>query len=905
MQKNIYGAIMDTKYTLNLTKSNLSVGYAKDNSKFLAYWKANETYHKANQSLPQNNKFVLLDGPPYANGDAHMGHALNKLLKDLVVKSRWFLGQSVDYRPGWDCHGLPLELAVEKTRGRSDAATFKSHCKRLALKSMSKQRSTFNQLGVFGEWEQPYLTLSKEMLSSNWRTLADLFSKNLLTHKQYPVHYCPACASSLAEAELETKSLPKDDLYFKMKLKSPLYPSLFALVWTTTPWTLPMNQALAFNSNFSYQVWRNHLNEHLVLQNPEAVADWLNLNSFTFLYETNFENLLASASYSPLTSLEAPCLYASFVEPGKTGFVHVACAHGPEDFLLGAANGLAPKTCLDANGVFRFSDSDTLYELHNLKHSQATASVLKLLSSNNLLVNHHTVMTEQKVCWRHQCGVYYNATWQVFLELEKPEHSLKDKARSLLSSPTCTMDPTAKSQLEHMLYTRPNWCLSRQRVWGCPMNLLVDNRTNKLDHKTFEFLNLHADGNVDGANELLKDNPNLRVFTDVLDVWFDSGNVVNEYVSREGLQNKLFAVDLVLEGKDQYRGWFQSLLWLSVAKNNVLPYDNLLCHGFVMAEGKAKMSKSKGNGQSVLTYLEAYGGDVLHLWAASQEFGMDAVFSSEKLDSMKSHYSRLRLSLRFLSSNLFDYHQPSHAANLLKYKDMPEFDLHRYVLTEMHDLAVSMEEDFQKFNFKNSLEALYLFCEKTLSNFYFDWSKNVFYLSPATSEERLMLQTASHELFLGLTDMVKVFAPFLAEEFHQEYLNNSMSVFESQYFTAHKHSELSSMQPSLRWADVQSTKRLVQVDLEKMQQSKTVKSRTEVLAQLHLAPQEFHTLSTVSNLYRLGGLLSVSDASLQENDKNFVSLLDLKQDASYCKCPRCWNYELLEQFAGGVCSYCA
>lgn len=880
------------------------MGYAKDNQKFLQYWNDGDTFHKVNSALPQDNKFVLLDGPPYANGDAHMGHALNKLLKDLVVKSRWFLGQSVDYRPGWDCHGLPLELAVEKSRGRGDPETFKSHCKNLALKSLSKQRKTFKKLGVFAEWDTPYLTLSKEMLSSNWRTLADLFSKKLLTYKQYPVHYCPACSSSLAEAELENKELPKDDLYFKMQLKSERYKTLFALVWTTTPWTLPMNQAVAFNSQFNYQVWGNDKSEYLVLQNPEAVADWLSSNQFTFLEEVDFNSLMVTSAQSPLTMEDVPCLHADFVEPGKTGFVHVSCAHGPEDFQLGANNNLTPKTSLNSNGVFSFLNNSNLLKLNGLKQSQAAKTVLELLSDNQLLVSYKTAMVEQKVCWRHQCGVYYNATWQVFLELESPSHNLKLKAKELLSKDTCQMDAASKAQLEHMLYSRPNWCLSRQRTWGCPMNLLVNTKTNALDDKTFEFLSLQSDGNFKEADELLLANPHLHVFTDVLDVWFDSGNVVNEFVGREGLQDPLFAVDLVLEGKDQYRGWFQSLLWLSVAKNNVLPYNNMLCHGFVMAEGKNKLSKSKGNGKSVETYLEAYGADVLHLWAASQEFGADAVFSTEKLDTMQTYYSRLRLSLRFLSSNLFDYNQLEHNNNMSKFMDRPEFDLHRYALSEIYNLTLSMQDDFKHFKFKHALEQLYAFCNKTLSNFYFDWSKNVFYLSDANSDERVMLQTASHELFLGLTEMVKVFSPFLAEEFYQDYVGGDKSVFETFYFKSDRLDLLKNTKPKLDWSEVQTVKRLVQVDLEKLQQNKTVKSRTEVLANLCLEPALFKTLAETAKLYRLGGLLSVSDATLSPSKTNYVALVDLKLDSSYCKCPRCWNYEPLSGFHDGVCSYC-
>lgn len=892
------------QFNVNVAKSRLSVGYTKNNQKQLDYWDKHNVFEKTNDLLSVNdNKFVLLDGPPYANGMAHMGHALNKVFKDLVVKSRWFMGQAVDYRPGWDCHGLPLELAVEKKYGRLDKDTLKKRCKDLALRSLVKQRKVFKRLGVLGQWNEPYLTLSQEMLKANWATLADLFEKDLLVYKQYPVHYCPACASSLAEAELEQKLMPKDSLYFKMRLLQSAYEKLYALVWTTTPWTLPMNQGLAYHEDFTYELWTNDV-EHLVLQNSheENVSNWLKENNMRYLKDVKVNELEVQSCVSPLSSQHVPLLKACFVEEGKTGFVHMACAHGPEDFELGKESGLKPKTYLNQYGAFELEESSPFFSLNKKKNSQVAPLVLELLKSHELLVAYSQNQTEQNVCWRHKCGVYYNATWQVFLDLEKEGFNLKEKVKLLLSE--SQMDSKHKVRLEQMLLNRNQWCLSRQRSWGCSMNLLVDKKTKQFDSLTLDYLHWHVVGKPEKAQELLEANPHLEVFTDVLDVWFDSGNVVNEYYDREGPQSLKYVVDLALEGKDQYRGWFQSMLWLSVAKNNLLPYKNLFCHGFVLDENRSKFAKSSGTGNVVDLYADMYGADVLHLWVAAQEPGLDAVFSESKLEEMKTYYSRLRLSLRFLTSNLYDYNTSSHEELLDQLQNEHSFDLQRYVLSQMYHVQEKMKEDFLNFEFKKALENLYQFCEKTLSNFFFDWAKNPLYLCNKNSHDRKLSQVACFELLQGLFDMVKVFAPFVAEEFYQDFFGEGVSVFENFYFNEKKCSWLQELRVDNKWSDVMHVRRLVQTEVEKLQKAKEVKSRTEVFAHLFLQDQLFGTMKNVSNHYRLGELLAVSGADFTQSSKDFVNLHNLKLDEQFQKCPRCWNYEKKSQYFGNLCKFC-
>lgn len=909
---------MEKNFTVNVAKSRLSVGYTHNDQKLLDYWEQHKTFDQTNhylQGQSTQRPFVLLDGPPYANGEAHMGHGLNKLLKDLVVKSRWFMGQSVRYQPGWDCHGLPLELAVEKKQGKLESAVLKKRCKTLAFRSLSKQRKSFKRLGVLGDWEKPYVTLSQSMLEQSWRTMANLVKNNLLEYKQFPVHYCPACASSLAEAELENKLLPKDSLYFKMALKVNtndenklnLLPT-YALVWTTTPWTLPMNQGLVFNQQFEYELWSNSV-EQLVLQNSAEndVQSWLTLHNYQFVENVEgnaFNNTYAVSSLSKKT---VPVLHADFVEAGKTGFVHMACAHGAEDYELGQQHGVLPHTYLNNHGVYK-NDNDEAFlsTLNNKKYTQVAKDVCSLLQDD--LVHYSQSQVEQSVCWRHQCGVYYNATWQVFLELESPQYHLKDKVKEVLVS--SSLNNHYQQRLEQMLLGRKHWCLSRQRQWGCPMNLLVHSKTHLVNNDlSYTYLSLLANNEVEQSKLFLAQYPEYYVFKDVVDVWFDSGNVVNEYYHRYGNTHedgsKSYTVDLVLEGKDQFRGWFQSLLWLSVANQGVMPYGQVLSHGFVLNEKREKFSKSTGNGKVVEYYADLYGADVLHLWTAAQEPEMDAVFSESKLEEMKKYYSRLRLSLRFLTSNVYDYDYDKHTELLEKFKDEKSFDLHRYVLKEMGQLHSQLTVYFEQYQFKKALESVYQFCDKTLSNFYFECVKNTLYLRHVNSQERLMAQTGLYEVLTNLFDVLKVFCPFASEEFYQDfYQGKKGSVLSVSHLAQHAHL-YNEYNLHYDWKKLSELRHLVQGSLDPYQKDKTLKSRTEAQVDVFVPLSVVEHFSSLAQYYKLGDLFSVSDVVFVQEDtkESYVVVSDLKTNNLYQKCARCWNYELVTTFKH-VCGLC-
>ena len=853
-----------------MASSQFSVVRENDKNQ-VPFWVENKTFKKVNQNKSKNS-FVLLDGPPYANGPAHMGHALNKLLKDLFLKTRWYLGNSVEYQPGWDCHGLPLELAVEKTRGRLEPNELRFHCKELALKSMDSQKKSFQSLGVLSDWENPYLTLSENAKQGSWATLKTLFEKNLLEYKQYPVHYCPVCASSLAEAELESKKLPKDSLYFKMKLDGSLNKNTYALVWTTTPWTLPMNQALAVGNSLSYDLWENDVEQCWVESKcNDNVLSWLKDGSFKKVSTVLGKNFPALKAWHPLLNKTVPVCNVDWVEEGCTGFVHMAFAHGPEDFQEGVKRGFLPETFLDKTGRFLFESDHVLFELNGQKQSTAGLWVVEKLKELKTLVNHTSDSVEQSVCWRHKCGVYYQATWQVFLKLNDPSCNLKQQVKDLL----LTSSVSKKEALMNMMESRPNWCLSRQRYWGTPLNLLVDDKQNLSPFSSF-YLELLSQGKVEEAQLFLSKHPNLKVLTDVLDVWFDSGNVANLRVFNGSLTP---TVDLVVEGKDQYRGWFQSLLWLTVAVHKQLPFKEVLSHGFVLDQFRQKLSKSQGNGGVVDEFVNKYGLDVLRLWVATQSLESDPVLSETKLKESQKLYQRMRLTLRFLSSYLKDYDYLNHASQWQKAQDSLDSDLSKYVLKELSDLKNRCEHFFKNWELKKALDDLYGFLDKTLSSVYLDAVKYSLYLNAPKSSRRLHVQASLWELFQGCLDLVQVFCPEVSEMFYQELTQGHQgSVFERPSWVLKQNSKM-----YLDWNSLFKLKRQLNEEVEKRVQSKEVKEKLQMKVELSTSNNK-----EVLEKAMLEEFFQVSKVTWVQSSDDHLNSLEFHGGV---KCPRCRFYK--------------
>lgn len=878
---------MEKNFKLHMAQSGRPVQLEKEyNQSVLDKWDKLDLYSTVNKAFSKSDKkpFVFVDGPPYANGGAHLGHVLNKVWKDLTVKSQWFLGNEVQWTPGWDCHGLPLELQVDKKYQQATEDEKKKHCKNLALRSLSLQRKDFKSLGVHADWDKPYLTLSPKMKQASWETVKEMYSQDLLQYKLWPVHHCPACASSLAEAELEYSSKERVELYFKYRLEDGGH----ALVWTTTPWTLPMNQALAFNEAFEYAVWRKDgENLYVDCNSSETVKAMLQNQGYedmqTVVPGSFFKN---KKGYSPLLNKLSPVLHGDFVLSGQTGFVHVAGAHGVEDYELVVANAFEPLNFLDKNG--RYEENALLpQDFWGKKNTAVNDLVVERLGS--LLVSKVNALVDTAHCWRHKTKVYYQATWQVFLDLNK----LKPRVAKLLEEGN--LSPRVQENLENMLLNRSNWCLSRQRYWGTELNLLVDKKSKKLSPLTTEYLSLFSQGKEDEAEKLLENNPNLYAVKDVLDVWFDSGNVVYALGKMSGFEQ----ADMVLEGKDQYRGWFQSLLWMQAVHYNNLPYKSLLVHGFVLDEKKLKFSKSSGNGVSAKDAVGLFGADSLRLWAAMQEEETDAVFSDKKLAEAKTYYQRLRLSLRFLSSNAYKESFVDHQKNLSELLSRDEFDFYKFALKKTQDLMLDFSNALQSYEYKKALQMLYFFSDKFLSQFVFEVMKQPLYLKGENTLEKKMVQVCAYELNYQLLKMVAVFCPFVAEEFFNETpLKDS---FASVFLLENKNQEYVLQND---WELVQDLRKMVNLKLEPMQQQKLAKGSNQLSCVFTLNNDSLQKWDKLNKVMSQQYWLGVSLAKAVLGEENDVELFNLHENEEFEKCPRCWNYDLKENFVNHVCSHC-
>lgn len=806
---------------------------------------AEKTYSRtADFSFPHemDADFLLLDGPPYANGEPHLGHFLNKSLKDLLCRVSQLRGETVSFKPGWDCFGLPLELAVEKKHGRLPAEKAKEKAKTMALRAVAKSRALLKQGGVRAQWDSPYLTLSEHLRTQTYDTLRVLFSKGLLTYSRTPVHVCPKCASSLSDAELEVEQKSHHSLYFLVRVNGYSDKPTYAVVWTTTPWTVPMNQGLAFNPDLEYCV-REYDDRVVLGLNLDAVAlegEYVERNERLTGLNLSAEN--------PLTGARTPVFPAEFVKASQSGFVHVVVAHGPDDFVYGRRAGLETATYVGSDGLYRDLPA-SLSSLSGKGVGTAAPHVLDLLQERGLFLSHEESVADTKVCWRHKAPVFYLATPQLFLNLDRLKPLVEDALASV------DMREEDRKLLQNMMLDRPNWCLSRQRAWGNPVNLWVSD-TLDLVPENSEWLEALASNDQDrlaALNDRL--SASYTKVTDVFDVWFDSGNLgvaAYRYFGRYP--------DVVLEGRDQFRGWFQSLMWLSLAYSGQPAFRSLYSHGFVLDKNRDKLSKSKGAG-GLQWYYQKYGADTLRLWAAHASFGQDLTFSDERMADLSKVYDRFRMTFRYLHSNLFDYDG----------SDMPDGDsgpmkVARWLVDDVRTATEKLKA-LPKSSFKEMVQVLYTLCDNTLSGLYFEALKGWLYVSESGSAERRAVQAAFAYALNMLATHVEVFCPLLVSEV------KSHGMLALSPKCAVESSKSDAFAQCVEWSHSLP---------EWSQKGSKMELRLGV-------PKDFSQLFEEFDVGFLASLLGVSEVYLTD-----TAAVQRLPDLGYTKCKRCWKYSSAE-----------
>ena len=905
---------MDYKKTLNLpnTAFPMKGNLAQREPERLKKWNETGLYQKIRQTCTGRHLFILHDGPPYANGEIHIGHAVNKVLKDIIIKSKTLSGFDAPYVPGWDCHGLPIELMVEKKIGKAEAkvssAVFRKACREYAGKQVNIQKEAFIRLGILGDWDNPYLTMDFTFEANIVRSLGKILSKGHIVKGAKPVHWCTDCGSALAEAEVEyeDKHSPAIDVRFQVIDEAgfiglchhvPEHEGqgpLSVVIWTTTPWTLPANQGVALNPELDYAVVQC-ATERLVVAEALLKDAMLRygVESYHVIGYCKGLALEHQLLQHPFYDRKVPIILGDHVttEAG-TGAVHTAPGHGQDDYVAGLKYGLPVDNPVGADGVFLPST-----ELFAGEHVfNANAHVLEVLEANGKLVHHHAILHSYPHCWRHKTPIIFRATPQWFISMDK--NKLREQALNEVKRVEWIPE-WGQARIESMMEGRPDWCISRQRTWGVPITFFVHKETGELHPRTGELIEqvakrieqkgIEAWFELDATELLGAEAARYEKTSDTLDVWFDSG-VTHACVLDKRAQ-LTFPADLYLEGSDQHRGWFQSSLLASTAMNGVAPYKAVLTHGFTVdAEGK-KMSKSKGNVVAPQSVMKDLGADVLRLWVASTDYRGEMSVSNEILNRTSDGYRRLRNTARFLLSNLDDFDP---ARNLVDTNDLLALD--RWVMDRAFALQEEVKTAYETYQFQHIYQKVHHFCVIDLGGFYLDIIKDRQYTAKADGLARRSAQTAMYHVLEALTRWLAPIISYTADEIWQ-YMpgERSESVFLETWYPGLVKLDTDSALTREFWQQVMAVRTAVSKELEKSRAKGDIGSSLNAEVELYCKPKFFDALNQLAD--ELHFIFITSNASVMAEQfspedaiQTEIEGVKLKVIVSgHKKCVRCWH----------------
>ena len=935
---------MQTNYkdTLNLPKTDfpMRADLVGREPKRLEKWQKAGMDAKSLTKNEGAHKFVLHDGPPFANGDVHIGTALNKILKDIIVKYQSLRGKQAPYVPGWDCHGLPIEFKVTqelRKQGKTDAdaATIRTACEAYARKYIDIQKEQFRRLGVFGDWENPYLTLNKEYEADELRLFADIVDRGFVYRGKKPVYWSIPCRTALAEAEVEYQDHTSQSTFVKFPVVD--NPGLSIVIWTTTPWTLPANLAVAYNSTFSYSVIRVG-GEALIVSALllDKVAEKCGWTDFEIVRTITGAELAKFEYQHPFCNRTGKLFEGdAFVENTTgSGFVHIAPGHGLEDYCVGNRNGLPIYSPVDDEGRLAHTDDLPIDQqmpqelvgksiLEKQGTSEANEAVLELLASKDALILREKYVHSYPHCWRSKTPVIFRAMDQWFINVDHLE--FRKEALKTIDSVDWVPDWGIK-RIRGAVESRPDWCISRQRTWGVPIPAFYDAEGNAiLDAQVIrnvaDLFETHG-SNIwfeQSAEELWKQvkptswhgaDATVKA-QDTLDVWIDSGSSSRAVLMRRDLLHKpdedgagVWQADVYLEGSDQHRGWFQSSLLLSLAGNAAPPYKKVLTHGFMVDADREKISKSKqGQGgyekpQTAEAYVGEYGADVVRLWVASQDFRSDIVVSTERIKTVGESYRGIRNTLRYQLSNLFDFDPKKHAV-----ADPELTVLDRWILAQFSKMEADVIAAYERSEFHAVYQRLSQFAAVELSAIYHDLVKDRLYSDAAISQHRRSTQTVLYRLVRRYSQLLSPILVFTADEAweflpgHKPDDSIHLSVLPDEEF------EFSTEEEQL-WEMLFKVRDEVLAELEKARQAKTIgkslealvviKANAEELKLLAVHEKEFQEILNISvlKIVEEGATASVSinGHSLDLSTAGRIHVQHAK-DFGHEKCQRCWHWE--------------
>lgn len=902
----------DYRSTLNLpdTPFPMRGDLPKREAGWVKEWDDKGIYKKLRDVRAGKPKFVLHDGPPYANGQIHIGHAANKILKDMIVKARQLKGLDAVYVPGWDCHGLPIENAIEKLHGRNlsrDDVQAKSRA--FATEQIAAQKEDFKRLGVLGEWANPYLTMNPGNEADEIRALKRIMERGFVYRGLKPVYWCFDCGSSLAEFEIEYADKKSQTLDVGFKCADPeklaaafglksLAKDAFAVIWTTTAWTIPANQALNLNPELEYALVDTE--RGILLLASVLVDKCMERYQLTgkVLATTAGKNLALLNFMHPLHDVDAgyrrlsPVFLADYAtaEDG-TGIVHSSPAYGVEDFNSCVANGIAYDDILNpVQGNGRYVDELALFGGLNIW--KAAPLVIDALRDAGRLFATETITHSYPHCWRHKTPVIYRAAAQWFVRMDEGEGVFtKDKAPQTLRKlalnaieETSFYPENGKTRLRDMIAGRPDWCISRQRNWGVPLPFFIHTATGELHPRTMEIMDQAASmveaGGVEAwskatAESIIgNDAPDYIKSTDILDVWFDSGTTHDHVLRHSHAAQSTWPADLYLEGHDQHRGWFHSSLLTSCAMYDHAPYKGLLTHGFTVDGKGRKMSKSEGNVVAPQEVSGKLGAEIIRLWCASTDYSGDLAIDDKILARVVDAYRRIRNTLRFLLANVSDFDP---AKDAVPFDQMLEID--RYALSRAAQLQADILAHYEVYEFHPVVSKLQIYCSEDLGSFYLDILKDRLYTTAPKSLARRSAQTALHQITHAMLRWMAPFLSFTAEEAWKVF-GSSESIFMETYV------DLAAPEDALlaKWSRIRELRDAVNKDIEALRADGKVGSSLQANVRLEVPAQDHALLASLGDDLKFVFITSAID--LVAGSAQSIGV----QASSSIKCERCWHY---------------
>ena len=892
------------KHNLHLPKTDfpMKARLPEKEPQLIAFWREESIYRRLTDKKNKKGFFSFVDGPPYANGNLHIGHAVNKILKDILVKYMNMTGKHCPFVPVWDCHGLPIEMvALKKIKKKKDLLKpkqIREYCRKEALHWVEVQKKQFERLGVLADWNNPFLTLSAEYEAQEVRALAEIVKKKLLYRGKKPVYWCSTLGTAIASSEVEYHEHKSPSIYVKFPFPTPppewklSNKPCFLVIWTTTPWTLPANKAVCLKSDFAYGAFDTG-KEYLILAedlkgNFEKHTK-LSLKKTISFKGKELENKKARHPFMDQDSLII--LGDHVTKEEGTGCVHTAPGHGLDDFIVGQKYNLSVFVPVDEKGCF----TSEVPEWESLYVFKANPLIIEKLKQNSCLLAEKEIVHNYPFNPRSAAPLIFRATDQWFIQFDQPEHSIRKKALAEINHGIQFYPEWGKQRLTAMVKSSPDWCLSRQRHWGVPIpvfyckkcahTLADSNIMNRIAHQMEESQAGIEYWFSNSVEELLPENTTcsrcqsteFEKGADILDVWFDSGICHHAFKRKYG--NKTFPADIYLEGNDQHRGWFQTSLNSSICINNKAPFKGLITHCFVNDAKGYKMSKSKGNVVNLKSIIQQRGAEIVRLWVCSEDYSQDLQVSHESFDRVSETYRRFRNTIRFMLGNLFDFNPKEH---LIDFSEMQDID--KWILGRLTDLIRKSKIHYEKFLFHKIYQDLNVFFTTDLSSLYLDILKDRLYTFKKEGKKRKSAQSAIYLLLKNLLPIISPIMTFLSEEAYQRLPGKKEKSVLLEDFPP----------PSAQWEQPKlkdkfnhflKIRQKAYSQMEIMRKKQLIGSGLETQVSISLPKTLFQEFSSSSDDLR--EFLIVSQVKLQQSEAKWKIEV---QKAEGEKCERCWNY---------------